>query len=91
MSETCRYCKHWLPYDHDDLEQAGQCHANAPSPILQRLLPPLEDATCVENEDEESGTLFVWWPETPADEFCGQFTPRPDESASPAILNGKHH
>lgn len=61
----CDHCDFWEPGDGFDSD-SGLCRRNAPAPVLVNLVP------------DEDLSMAVWWPETLADSWCGEFRPVAD-------------
>ncbi len=63
--DRCERCRFWEEFQ--DSDGWGHCHRYAPRPVVDPL-----------RRDEEGHAYMVaYWPETDADEWCGEFQPLP--------------
>jgi hypothetical protein len=62
--ERCEACKFWNETGGSDSGLVGECHRNAPSPIL-----------CEKPVD--SNFRYALWPVTADQQWCGDFEKRP--------------
>jgi hypothetical protein len=61
--ENCVFFLKGEPVDSDDLMPDGECHRHAPHPGLQ----------IAGQFDETAPPFWVWWPDVPGHEWCGEW------------------